>query len=72
MNIWVQMLQEVPASVQRLIARFQRISLPRRCPPAERHRRLRQALCHAHTVQVVVEKNFAFAVCAVRWYQHLA
>ncbi len=51
MNYWAGMLAEVPATLQRLIARSQRISLPRRCGATERHLRLRQALCHARTVR---------------------
>jgi hypothetical protein len=45
------MLHEAPASLQRTIARVQRISLPRRCTPDERHARLRRALCRSATVR---------------------
>jgi hypothetical protein len=66
MNFWAQMLQEAPASLQRLIARSQRISLPRRCSPAERHRRLRQALCHARTVRVTYAQLSADEQAAIQ------
>src|SRR4051812_329267 len=52
MNIWFQMLADAPATLQRLIARRNRISLPRRATPAVRLERLRLALCHAATVRV--------------------
>jgi hypothetical protein len=51
MNHWAHMLQELPTGLQRLIARTQRISLPRACSAAERHARLRAALCSAATVR---------------------
>src|SRR5262245_42547824 len=51
MNIWFQMLAETPATLQRLIARSNRISLPRNASPAVRLERLRLALCHAATVR---------------------
>ena len=41
MNLWVRMLADLPALAQRQIARAQRISLPRACPPATRLARLR-------------------------------
>src|SRR5690606_20061071 len=47
------MLAELPPTLQRLIARHQRISLPRRHSPAERLGRLRAALCRAATVRAV-------------------
>jgi hypothetical protein len=47
------MLAQSPTLLQRLIARRQRISLPRGCSAAERVRRLRRGLCHAATVQTV-------------------
>src|SRR5262245_4415490 len=50
MNHWARMLRDLPASAQRLIARAQRISLPRNCNTEERLIRLRQALCHRATV----------------------
>jgi hypothetical protein len=53
MNIWAAMLADLPATAQRTIARFQRVSLPRNCPPDERMRRLRTALCRAKTVRAV-------------------
>src|SRR5438477_3858897 len=53
MNLWASMLAELPALGQRLIARSQRISLPRRCDAATRHTRLHQALCHAAAVRAV-------------------
>jgi hypothetical protein len=52
MNIWAHWLAALPATLQRLIACHQRISLPRGCSAAERQQRLRHALCHARTVQV--------------------
>src|SRR5262245_36353664 len=51
MNLWARMLGEMPASAQRLIARSQRISLPRGCSAEERLRRLRLSLCHGATVR---------------------
>jgi len=45
------MLRESPACLQRLIARRQRISLPRNCSFDERVSRLRRALCRAATVR---------------------
>jgi hypothetical protein len=51
MNYWARMLRDLPAIGQRLIARTQRISLPREANAEERHTRLRQALCHAATVR---------------------
>lgn len=56
MNRWALMLAEAPPTLQRLIARHQRISLPRGCSAAERLARLRGALCHARTVR---ERFFA-------------
>ncbi len=47
MNIWFQMLADAPATLQRLIARRNRISLPRRASPEVRLERLRLSLCHA-------------------------
>ena len=52
MNHWAQMLTDLPATAHRLIARQQRISLPRGCSAELRLQRLRQALCHAATVRV--------------------
>src|SRR2546421_12999478 len=52
MNIWFQFLAEAPATLQRLIARSNRISLPRNATPSVRLERLRQPLCHAATVRV--------------------
>jgi len=45
------MLRAAPASLQRLIARTQRISLPRGCTADIRIARLRSALCHTATVR---------------------
>ncbi len=56
MNRWALMLAEAPPTLQRLIARHQRISLPRGCSAAVRLARLRAALCHARTVR---ERFFA-------------
>lgn len=52
MKIWARMLADLPPTLQRLIARAQRISLPRSCPAPERLRRLRAALCRQRTVRV--------------------
>jgi hypothetical protein len=52
MNHWVQLLRELPALGQRLIANSQRISLPRNADAETRLARLRRALCHAATVRV--------------------
>src|SRR5258706_2229130 len=52
MNICFQSLKDAPAPLQRLIARRNRISLPRRATPTIRLERLRLALCHAATVRV--------------------
>lgn len=52
MNRWALALQQAPATLQRLIARHNRISLPRRCSPSERLQRLRVALIHQRTVRV--------------------
>ena len=43
MNRWAKMLGDLPAGLQRAIARSQRISLPRRHDAGERLRRLRDA-----------------------------
>ncbi|NWG19506.1 MAG: WYL domain-containing protein [Chloroflexi bacterium] len=51
MNRWALMLQQSPPELQRLIARVQRVSLPRGCDAAERLRRLRRALCSAAAVR---------------------
>src|SRR5947207_6582684 len=51
MNIWAEHLSELPATLHRLIARHQRISLPRGCSAAERQLRVRQALCRAVAVR---------------------
>ncbi|MDW8215529.1 MAG: WYL domain-containing protein [Roseiflexaceae bacterium] len=53
MNRWVALLGETPSELQRLIARVQRISLPRTCTADERLRRLRAALCSAAAVRSV-------------------
>ena len=45
------MLGDLPPSAQRVLARANRISLPRGCAAPLRHTRLRQALCHAATVR---------------------
>src|SRR5262245_33447205 len=52
MNRWALMLHDLPVIGQRLIARTQRISLPRNADAATRLARLRRALCHAATVRV--------------------
>lgn len=53
MNRWAGMLADLPATAQRLIARHQRVSLPRSCPADERLRRLRAALCRGTAVRAV-------------------
>jgi len=45
MNRWASVLAQSPPTLLRLIAATHRVSLPRRCTPAERLRRLRAALC---------------------------
>ena len=55
MNHWAQWLADAPALHQRLIARAQRISQPRRVTATERVARLRRSLCHASTVRAVFE-----------------
>jgi hypothetical protein len=52
MNHWAGYLAALPAVQQRAIARFHRISLPRRADADVIALRLRQALCHASTVRV--------------------
>jgi hypothetical protein len=51
MNRWAECLSAVPPTLHRLIARSQRISLPRGCPPSERIRRVRQAICRPTAVR---------------------
>lgn len=51
MNRWAAYLAATPASLQRLIAATQRVSLPRSCTPTERLARLRAALCRASAVR---------------------
>jgi hypothetical protein len=51
MNHWAQLLANLPATAQRLVARHQRITLPRTADAAQRLCRLREALCHAATVR---------------------
>lgn len=51
MSQWARFLQELPTTHQRLIARSQRISLPRGATAEQRLQRLRRALCHAGTVR---------------------
>lgn len=53
MNRWAALLGETPSELQRLIARTQRVSLPRACTADERLRRLRAALCSAAAVRSV-------------------
>jgi hypothetical protein len=52
MNRWAYYLSALPATLQRAIARAQRISLPRHCSGDERVLRLRQALCRQATVRM--------------------
>lgn len=52
MNRWAIYLRQAPATLQRLIARHNRISLPRGCSADERIERLRAALIHQRTVRV--------------------
>jgi len=51
MLTWFKMLRDAPAMQQRLIARFNRISLPRTCSADVRLERLRESLIHKRTVQ---------------------
>ncbi|MGQ9925796.1 MAG: hypothetical protein ACUVS4_02890 [Chloroflexaceae bacterium] len=51
MNHWAAWLSDLAPTLQRAIARAQRISLPRGCDPATRTLRLRQTLCHGRTVR---------------------
>lgn len=51
MNHWAAWLSDLAPTLQRAIARAQRISLPRGCDPATRTLRLREALCHGRTVR---------------------
>ena len=44
MHYWAHMLADLPALGQKLIARRQRVSLPRNCSATERLQRLRRAL----------------------------
>lgn len=53
MNRWAIMLAEMPATAQRLIARHQRVSLPRQCPADERLRRIRVAICRSTAVRAI-------------------
>lgn len=53
MNRWEQMLAGLPPTLQRLIARTHRISVPRNAPAEVRVPRLRHALCHAATVRTM-------------------
>ena len=53
MNHWALMLADAPVRLQLLIARSQRISLPRAADPRTRVQALRQALCRAATVRAV-------------------
>ncbi len=53
MHSWAAFLAQTPPTLQRLIASSQRISLPRRCTPAERLARLRAAICRAAAVRSV-------------------
>lgn len=68
MNHWARMLNALPATAQRLVARTQRITFPRTCAPAERPRRLRTALCRARTVRATY---FALPADAQAALQHL-
>lgn len=53
MNHWARFLSELPATHQRLIARAQRVSLPRGSDATVRVARLRFSLCHQATVHAV-------------------
>lgn len=55
MHIWGRFLAEASPMLQRLIARTQRVSLPRQCTAHERQRRLRRALCRPATVRSVYQ-----------------
>ncbi|MEI8165377.1 MAG: WYL domain-containing protein [Chloroflexales bacterium] len=52
-HLWAAFLADTPPTLQRMIASAQRISLPRRCTPAERLIRLRAALCRGAAVRSV-------------------
>jgi hypothetical protein len=52
MNRWALYLSQTPVTLQRLIARHNRISLPHGCTAADRLQRLRTALMHQRTVRV--------------------
>jgi hypothetical protein len=71
MNQWAHLLAEAPASLQRLIARTQRISLPRQCSPLERLQRLRQALGHAATVRQAAATLDADTLAVVQVLRHM-
>ncbi len=66
MNYWAQMLHDLPALGQRLVARTQRISLPRNAGADVRLARLRQALCHAATVRTIYAALDPIAQAAVQ------
>jgi hypothetical protein len=69
MNIWFQMLADVPATVQRLIAHRNRISLPRGASPDIRLERLRMSLCHARRSKRRGQRRrptYAFLRCNAR------
>lgn len=51
MNHWAAWLADLSPTLQRAIARAQRISLPRGCDAPTRMARLRMALCRARTVR---------------------
>ncbi len=53
MHVWARWLADLPATLQRLIARTHRVALPRGATPAVRVARLRQALCTAQRVQAL-------------------
>lgn len=71
MNRWAQYLHEAPATVQRLIARHNRISLPRGCSAEERLQRLRDALIHQRTVRVTYFSLDAATQAALQALRHI-
>lgn len=66
MNHWAMMLADAPAALQLLIARRQRISLPRGADANARVQRVRQALCRSTAVRAVYESLEAPVQAAVQ------
>jgi len=70
MNRWAQYLWQAPATLQRLIARHNRISLPRGCSADARLARLRAALIHQRTVRVTYFSLDAATQAALQDLRH--